>query len=83
MRVPVTVEVDTPVVNITLPSSLPLMCDGPEAARLFGISTGTLANLRKHHRDFPVKRVGESVRYLVPDLYAWFRDYPEATIPTE
>lgn len=83
MRVPVMVEVDAPVVNITLPPSLPLMCDGTEAARLFGISTGTLAKLRRQHRDFPVRLVGDSVRYLVPDLYAWFRDYPGATVPTE
>jgi len=83
MRVPVTVEVDTPVVNITLPANMPLMCDIDEASRLFGISPRTFAALRKQHKDFPVKHVGRGVMYLVPDLYAWFRDYPGAVIPTE
>lgn len=82
MTVPVEVNVDTPTINITLPMGTPLMCDGREAARLFGISERNLANLRKNYSDFPVRKVGASVKYLVPDLYAWFRDY-EGTIETE
>lgn len=51
-------------------------------ARLFSISERNLANLRKNYSDFPVRKVGASVKYLVPDLYAWFRDY-EGAIETE
>ena len=83
MKINIPVDVGTPTINITLPVGTPMMCDGAEAARLFGISVGTLANLRKHHRDFPVKCIGGGVRYLVPELYAWFREYPDAVIPTE
>jgi len=64
MTVPIEVQVPTPTINITLPASIPLMCDGDEAARIFGISR-------------------RSVNYLVPDLYAWFRDYPDRKIPVE
>lgn len=83
MTVPIEVQVPTPTINITLPASIPLMCDGDEAARIFGISRRTLEQMQKTHPDFPVKRVGRSVNYLVPDLYAWFRDYPDRKIPVE
>ena len=83
MTVPVEVNVPTPNITISLPSNIPLMCDGEEAARVFGISKRTLEDLRKVHPDFPVKCVGRTVKYLVPDLYAWFRDYPGERIPTE
>lgn len=75
MTVPVEVNVDTQTINITLPMGTPLMCDGKEAARLFGVSERSLASLRRNYRDFPVRKVGASVKYLVPDLYAWFRDF--------
>ncbi len=83
MKISVPVEIGTPTINLMLPASIPLMCDGAEAERLFGISTGTLAKLRKAHKNFPVKLIGGGVRYLVPDLYVWLRDYPEVTIPTD
>lgn len=73
MMIPV--DVGTPTINITLPQGTPLMCDGREAARLFGISERSLAALRRNYRDFPVRKVGASVKYLIPDMYVWFRDY--------
>ena len=82
MRVPVEINVPTPVVTITLPTNVPLMCGADEASRLFGLSRKTLETLRKAHRDFPVKKVGHGVLYLVPDLYTWFRDYP-GDVPVE
>lgn len=69
--------------GITLPAGTPLMCDVDEAARLFGISRTTLYVLAKTYPDFPVKTVGRGVRYLIPDLYVWFRDFPDRTIQTE
>ena len=69
--------------GITLPAGTPLMCDVEEAAKLFGISRTTLYGLVKLYPDFPVKMVGRGVRYLVPDMYAWFREFPDKTIPTE
>ena len=80
--IPLAVELPTPTLHIQLAPETPLMCDGDEAAKLFGISVRTLAALRQHHRDFPVRKIGGAVRYLVPDLYAWFRDYG-GDIPTE
>ena len=82
MRVPLEIEVPTPQITITVPTNVPLMCSADEASRLFGLSRKTLDSLRKTHGDFPVKKVGHGVLYLVPDLYAWFRDYPGA-IPVE
>ena len=75
MTVPLSVEVPAPTINITLPTGTPLMCGAKEAAQLFGISERTLQALRRRHKDFPVRKIGASVGYLVPDLYAWFRDY--------
>lgn len=82
MKVPIEVSVPT-TVNITLPTSIPLMCDAEEAERLFGVSRTTLWELAKTHPDFPVKSIGRGVRYLVPDLYVWFRDYPGRAIQTK
>ena len=81
MRFNVPVEVENPTITITLPPDIPLMCDGAEAARLFGISPGTLNNLRKRHKNFPARCIGSGVRYMVPELYAFFRDYPGGVIP--
>ena len=81
MKVPV--EVEVPTINITLPTSIPLMCDATEAERLFGVSRTTLWELARTYPDFPVKSIGRGLRYLVPDLYAWFRDYPDRAIPTK
>ena len=69
--------------EVTLPTGTPLMCDVDEATRLFGISRTTLYGLAREYPDFPVKKVGSGVRYLVPDMYAWFRDFPDRTIATE
>lgn len=82
MRVPLEIEVAAPVINVTMAPGTPLMCSADRAAELFGISPRTLQQLRKRHEDFPAKCVGRSVWYLVPEMYAWFRDYPGA-IPTE
>lgn len=74
------------MVNIeagTLPPMTPLMCDADRASELFGIGKTTLNTLRRRHKDFPVRTIGRSVWYLVPDMYAWFRDYPGGEIPTE
>ena len=75
MTVPVNFEIPTPTINITLPTNTPLMCDIKEAAKLFTVSERTLITLRQRYKDFPVRKVGSTVKYLVPDLYAWFRDY--------
>ena len=69
--------------SIALPAGTPLMCDAEAAAKLFGISRTTLYGLAKAYPDFPAKKVGSGVRYLVPDLYAWFRNYPDKSIETE
>ena len=82
MRIPLEVNVPTATINITLPANTPLMCDIDEAERLFGISRTTLYGLAKAYPDFPVKKIGRGARYLVLDLYAWFRDYPDRIIPT-
>lgn len=74
VTVPVEVSIPTPTINITLPMGTPLMCDVKEASKLFGISERELTDLRKRNKDFPVRKIGRTVRYLVPDLYAWFRD---------
>lgn len=78
MRVNVPLELDlpAPVINLMLPANMPLMCDAQKAAELTGISPTTLRQLRRRHKDFPAKNVGRSVYYLMPDLYAWVRDYP-------
>ena len=81
MKVPFEVDVSTPTINITLPTSIPLMCDAAEAESLFGISRTTLWDLARAYPDFPVNSIGRGVRFLVPDLYAWFRDYPDKVIP--
>ena len=80
--IPLAVELPTPTLHIQLAPETPLMCDGDEAARLFGISTRTLINLQQRHKDFPVRKVGRLVRYLIPDLYVWFRDFG-GDIPTD
>ena len=83
MKVPLVVDVPTPTVNITLPTNTPLMCSTEEAVKLFGVGKTTLNALRKTHSDFPVRTIGRSVWYLIPDMYAWFRDYPGGNIPVE
>ena len=82
MRVPIEVNVPTPNITITLPVNVPLMCNEDEAEKLFGLKKRTLYTMRMTHKDMPVKKIGKSVRFLVPDLYAWFRDYP-GDIPVE
>jgi len=78
MRVSVPLELDlpTPVINLTLPADMPLMCDAQRAAALTGISPTTLRQLRKRHKDFPAKNIGRGVYYLMPELYAWVKNYP-------
>ena len=66
-----------------LPAGTPLMCDVDKAAELFGVSRTTLYEMAKKYPDFPIKKIGRGVRYLVPDTYKWFRDYPDRVIPTE
>lgn len=83
MRQTVEIDVPTPVLKFTLSPEMPLMCDVDRAVELFGIGKTTLETLRNTYHDFPVKQVGRSVRYLVPDMYAWFRDFPERKIPIE
>lgn len=83
VHVPLEVDVPAPVININLAPGTPLMCDGEQAAKLFGVSKRALESLRKHNPDFPVRHIGTAVRYLVPDLYAWLRDYPDRRIPLE
>ena len=68
--------------GIALPENTPLMCDAKRVQELFGIGKTTLDELRKYN-DFPVKKIGRSVWYLVPDLYAWLRDYPDRVIQTK
>ena len=81
MTVPLKVDVQTPQITIALPQATPLVCDTNRAIELFGLSRTTLYALRKQHSDFPARTVGHSVCYLVPELYAWLRDYPGGQIP--
>jgi len=76
MRVPIEVNIPVPNISIALPPTVPLMCNADEASRLFGISRSKLDKMRRIYADMPVKKVGGSALYLVPELYAWFRDYP-------
>lgn len=69
--------------KITLPANTPLMCDAEEASRIFGIGRTTLYMLARQYPDFPAVTVGRGVRYLVPDMYAWFRDFPDREIAME
>jgi hypothetical protein len=82
MRVPAEVDVPTNI-NITLPANIPLMCDAVQACELFSVGKTTLDILRLTYPDFPAKKIGRSVLYLVPDMYAWFRDFPDRIIPTK
>ncbi len=83
MRFNVPIEVEQPTVLLTMPKEMPLMCDTDEAERLFGLSRNTLDALRKKHPGFPARKIGGAIRYLVPEMYAWFRDYPGASVPLE
>jgi len=80
MQIPV--EVGTPVVNITvnLAPGDPLGVDAKEAARRFGISETTLYKLRRQEPDFPSYKVGTAVRFLLPEVYAWFQTHPDTTM---
>ena len=66
--------------EFALPANTPLMCDAEEASRLFGISRTTLYGLARQYPDFPAVTVGRGVRYLVPDMYVWFRNYRDVHI---
>ena len=68
--------------DVMLPEKTPLMCDVDKAVELFGVSRTTLYGLAKKYDNFPVKRIGRGIRFLVPDTYRWFRDFP-GDIPTE
>ena len=83
MKVPLEIDVPSPTINITLPTNTPLMCDIDKVVELFGIGKTTINALRRSNPDFPVRQIGRSVWYLVPDLYAWFRDTPDRVIPVE
>ena len=75
MRVSVPVEIPDVRVNITLAPEDDLMVTGEAAAQKFSVSERTLEKLARRYPDFPSIKVGRSRRYLVPDLYAWFRDF--------
>ena len=60
---------------VILPPDTPLMCDVERAEQLFGLSRTTLYGLAKTYPDFPVRVIGRGVRYLVPDLYMWLRNF--------
>lgn len=77
------IDIPTPVLNLTLSADTPLVCDVDKAVELFGVCKTTLDELRNQYPDFPVRQIGRSVRYLVPDVYAWFRDFPTRKIPIE
>lgn len=83
MKVPLEIDIPAATININMPTDMPLMCDVDRAAELFGVSKTTLNALRRLHPDIPVRKIGRDVRFLVPEMYAWFRDYPGGKIPTE
>lgn len=83
MKVNIPVEVGAPIINITLPANVPLTCDINKATELFGVGETTLRKLIKKNADMPVKKIGEKLIFLVPDMYAWIRDFPESRIPTD
>lgn len=51
-----------------------------EAAEIYGLSVGTLANDRYHKRGPKYFRCGRKVLYLVEDLEAWVLRNPVQTI---
>ena len=81
--IPIEVEVPSIIMNLTLPQDTPLMCDGETASKLFGLSQRTLTRLARQYPDFPVRRIGSCVRFLVPDMYAWFRDWQDGIIEVD
>lgn len=82
MQFNVPVDIGQPVVNITiqLAPGDPLGVDAKEAAARFGIGETTLYKLRRQEPDFPSYTVGKAVRFLVPDLYAWFQTHPNTVM---
>lgn len=76
----VPIEIPATTISITLPADTPLMCDADEASRLFRIGKTTLWSLRKNYPDFPARTIGRGVWFLVPEMYAWFRDFPGGKI---
>lgn len=71
MKTNVVVDVPAPVFNITLPSDTPLLCDVKTAEKILGMSRSTLQELRNKYSDFPTVKVGRSVLYDIPRIYAW------------
>lgn len=51
-----------------------------EAAQLYSLSEGTLANLRAAGKGCRFYRVGRKVLYLVSDFDAWIKRNPILTI---
>lgn len=51
-----------------------------DAARLYGLSVGTLANLRCRKEGPRYYRVGRKVLYLVSDIEEWITRNPVQTI---
>lgn len=82
MKVPVVLDVGEPTVNIQVMPPV-MVCDIVKASELFGVSVSTLQKLARNNPDFPIKKIGRSLLFLVPDCYAWIRDYPDRVIPTD
>ena len=51
-----------------------------EAAFIYGIPEGTLANLRYHRKGPSFHRVGRKILYLVTDFEEWITRHPVLTI---
>ena len=51
-----------------------------EAAEMYGLSVGSLANLRVSGKGCRFYRVGRKVLYLVSDFDAWIRRNPVLTM---
>jgi excisionase family DNA binding protein len=50
-----------------------------EAAQIYGLSEGTLNNLRYHKQGCRYYRVGRKVLYLATDFHAWITANPVLT----
>ena len=51
-----------------------------DMSRLYGVSVGTLANLRYQKRGPNFYKVGKSVFYFVVDFESWLKSKPVLTI---
>jgi excisionase family DNA binding protein len=52
----------------------PLIMTGEQVAELLQVSPRTIEEWRQTHAGPPFRRAGRHVRYLRPEVLAWFQD---------